>query len=62
MGDEQEDDVLERGVESEDSCSDSEGSMSGGQQFVGQSCLAGDEDDCMDFGRGSEEGFADDYA
>ena len=64
MGDEQEDEVLERGVESEDSCIDSEGNMSGGLQFVGQSALAGDIEDGMTCGGapGLEEGMADDFS
>ena len=45
VGEEREDEVLERkDFESMSSCSDSEGSMSGGLQYVGSSILAGDCD------------------
>ena len=45
VGEEREDEVLERkDFESMSPCSDSEGSMSGGLQYVGSSILAGDCD------------------
>ena len=49
VGGGREDEVLERGVLSASSASDSEGSMSGGTQHVGSSALAGDMEDCMTY-------------
>ena len=51
VGDEREDEVLERGLLS--ASSDSEDSMSGGQQYVGMSSLAGGiEEEGMTSGEG----------
>ena len=63
VGDEREDEVLERGLLSASSASDSEESMSGGMQYVGQSSLAGDIDEGMTSGEGEPiEGMVDDFA
>ena len=63
VGEEQEDEVLERGIYSEDSCSDSEGSLTGNQQYMCSSALAGDLSDADDVtARPLEEGQADDFA
>ena len=62
VGTEPEDEVLERGVDSVSSCSDSEGSMSGGQQYVVMSALAGGVEDCERLGEAPPlEGAADDF-
>ena len=62
VGTEREDEVLERGVDSVSSCSDSEGSMSGGQQYVGSSALAGGMEDCETQGQAQPlEGAVDDF-
>ena len=50
IGDEREDEVLERGLLS--ASSDSEDTMSGGMQYVGQSSLAGDIEEGMTSGEG----------
>ena len=63
VGDEREDEVLERGVLLASSASDSEGSMSGGMQYVGQSSLAGDIEEGMTYGDNEPlEGVVDDFA
>ena len=62
VGDKREDEVLERGVLSESSASDSEGSMSRGQQYVGSSALAGDVEDGETHGEVEPlEGAVDDF-
>ena len=62
VGEERADEVLERGVDSVSSVSDSEGNMSGGQQYVGSSALAGGMEDCDTHGEAQPlEGAVDDY-
>ena len=63
VGEDREDEVLERGVDSVSSCSDSEGSMSGGQQYVGSSALASGIEDCETHGEARPlEGAVDDLS